>query len=70
MKPYIVYLNKSFNVWMMDAYKWAQDKGWEKGVHYENILSEVTFWRYVEMGMVEGRPVYFVKDIITDHPTL
>ena len=63
MKPYIVYLNKTYDVWMRDAHKWAEDNN----VEYEEIISEVAFWVYIEKGLLIGKPVIFVKDIITLH---
>ena len=62
-KPYIVYLNKSYNVWMRDAHKWAQDNH----IEYQEILSEVVFWAYLDKGLLDGIPVLFCKDIITQH---
>ena len=62
-KPYIVYLNKSYNVWLRDAYKWAQDNHFE----YQDIISEVVFWAYMEKDLLNNTPVLFCKDIITNH---
>lgn len=65
--PSIVYLNKMYDVWMRDAHKWAEDKGWKQGVDYFEIISEVAYWRLFEDGKRSPEaPVYFVKDIIAE----
>lgn len=63
MKPYIVYLNKSYDVWMRDADKWARDNN----IEYEEIISEVVFWHYLKSDHLNGVPVLFCKNITTEH---
>lgn len=62
-KCYVVYLNKSYDVWMRDASKWAKDNS----IEYTEILSEPVFWHYMSKGLLTGVPVFFVKDILTEH---
>ena len=62
-KPYIVYLNKSYNVWLSDAYKWAQDNN----IEYQHIISEVVFWAYMDKNLLNKIPILFCKDITTKH---
>jgi hypothetical protein len=66
--PSIVYLNKRYNAWMMDAHKWAADKGWIEGKDYYEIISEVAYWTLFDSGKRSPEaPVYFVKDNLTGH---
>ena len=58
-KVYIVYLNKTYDVWAMDAHTWAE----KNNLPTDNIISEVVFWHYMDKGLLEGKPVYFCKDI-------
>lgn len=58
-KVYIVYLNKTYDVWAMDAEIWAE----KNNLPTDNIISEVVFWHYMEEGLLDGKPVYFCKDI-------
>jgi len=58
---YVVYLNKSYGVWAMDAHTWAEKNN--ISVPDQNIISEVVFWHYMEDGHLDGKPVYFCKDV-------
>ena len=66
-KPYIVYLNKSYDVWMRDAHKWAEDNNMVKDIDYQEIISEVVFWAYMDKDLLINTPVLFCKNIITQH---
>ena len=65
-KPYLIYLNKTYNVWAMDAYKWMKENQYIED-DFKEIFSEVVFWHYLEDGLLENRPIFFVKDILTNH---
>lgn len=65
--PYVVYLNKTYDVWMRDAHKWCTDQGWEEGRDYEAIISETIFYWMREKRKGLGAPFYFVQDILTSH---
>ncbi len=58
---YVVYLNKSYDVWARDAHAWAEENNIP--VKDENIISEVVFWNFMERGLLEKAPIYFCKDI-------
>ena len=60
-KTYVVYLNKTYDVWARDAHKWAEDNNIP--VKDENIISEVVFWNFMERGLLDKAPIYFCKDI-------
>jgi len=64
---YIVYCNKSHDVWARDAYEWAKSRDWEEGKDYKEILSQMAFNVYLDKGLLDGVPIYFVKDILTNH---
>jgi len=67
-EAYIVYLNKTYDVWARDAHTWAEKNNIP--VKDENIISEVVFWHYLERGMLENNPIYFCKDIQHERPEL
>jgi len=60
--PYIVYLNKAYDVYAKDAYAWARKNNIFILNDGENIISEKIFWLLLEKGNLEGKPVYFCKD--------
>jgi hypothetical protein len=60
-KTYVVYLNKTYDVWARDAYTWAEKNNIP--VEDRNIISEVVFWNFMGRGLLDGIPVYFCKDI-------
>lgn len=59
---YVVYLNKTYDVWARDAHEWAK----KNNLPTDNIISQVAFWRLLDQGVLEGAPVYFCKDIQDD----
>ena len=61
---YVIYLNKSYDVWARDAHTYAKEKNIL--VKDENIISEVVFWNFMERGLLDGAPIYFCKDIQDD----
>lgn len=63
-KAYVVYLNKTYDVWARDAHTWAENNNIP--VEGENIISEVVFWHYMEKGILDKVPIYFCKDIQDD----
>jgi hypothetical protein len=71
---YLVYLNKSYDVWMRDAHQFAINNGYTLNPgsgsgfkEFKEILSEPVFWVYMEKGLLNNVPVIFVKDILTKH---
>ena len=66
---YIVYLNKSHDVWASDAHTWAKKNDItieENSDGTDNIISEVIFRWMIDKGQIGNKPVYFCKDIQTD----
>jgi hypothetical protein len=66
---YIVYLNKSHDVWAQDAHTWAQKNNIpieEEPNGSDNIISEVIFRWMIDKGTIGTKPVYFCKDIQSD----
>lgn len=63
-EAYIVYLNKTYDVWARDAYTWAEKNNIPATEN--NVISEPVFWMYIERGLLENVPVYFCKDIQDD----
>jgi hypothetical protein len=59
-EAYIVYLNKSYDVWARDAHEWAKKNN--LSVEDDKIISEIVFWHYMHEGLLDGKPVYFCKD--------
>lgn len=61
--PYIVYLNKAYDVYAMDAYAWAKKNNITLPEDsYNYVISEKIFWFLLEEGHLDGKPVYFCKD--------
>lgn len=66
--PNVVYLNKSYDVWMRDAATWVENKGWIKDKDFYQVISETAYWMLFDNGRIsQDTPVYFVKDILTQH---
>jgi hypothetical protein len=65
-KTYVIYLNKSYGTWMMDASRWAEINN-IRPTEITEIISETCMWVYIEKGLLNGATLYFVKDIITNH---
>lgn len=59
-KPYVVYLNKTYNLSARDAHLWAE----KKGIEPKEFISETAFWSYLDDGHLDNVPVYFCKDKI------
>ena len=68
-KPYIVYLNKSYDVWMRDAHKWAEDNNMVKDIDYQEIISEVVFWAYMDKDLLLTLLYYSVKTLLLNIKT-
>ena len=64
-KPYLVYLNKSYDVWASDAIEWIDRNGYKREDFH--VISEVLFWLYISKDQLSGIPCYFVKDILIPH---
>ena len=60
-KPYLVYLNKSYDCNGSDAYWWAKNNNY-KSSDFKEIISEVAFHIYIEKGIMDNTPIFFVKD--------
>ena len=57
---YIVYLNKQYDVWARDAYKWSEKNN--INIPDENIISEVVFYNFLERGLLDGKAIYFCRE--------
>ncbi len=58
---YVVYLNKREDVWARDAHTWAKKNNID--VKDENIISEVVFYNFLDRGLLEGKAIYFCREI-------
>jgi hypothetical protein len=61
---YVVYLNKRNDVYARDAHTWAKNNNIL--VKDENIISEVIFYNFLDRGLLDGKAIYFCKDIQDD----
>lgn len=61
VKPYLVYMNKFNDVWLSDAYVWYKAHGYVES-DFEEILSEVVFYTYLNKGLLNNRPCIFVSE--------
>jgi len=59
---YVVYLNKTYDIWARDAHEWAE----KNNLPTDHIISEVAFWVLMDQGVLDGAPVYFCKHIQDD----
>lgn len=66
LKPYLVYRNKTNDVWVSDAYAWMELHSF-KEEDFECIISEVAYNWDIHDGTANGRPVYWVTEILTKH---
>ena len=64
MKNYVVYLNKSNDVWARDGHTWAEKNNIP--VDDMDVISEVVFWHYLKDGIIGNNPVYFCGEIQDD----
>lgn len=62
-KPYLVYMNKSYDVWIRDAHHWAVLNGYDPEKDFRNTISEVVFRAYLDKGILENWPIIFVTII-------
>jgi len=58
-KPYLVYMNKTYNVYLTDAYIWMKKYGYKED-DFEGIISEVVF--HYKLGDSDGAGKYGLDD--------
>ena len=61
---YVVYLNKRNDVWAIDGHTWAKKNNIP--VKEENIISEVLFYNFLDRGLLDGKAIYFCREIQDD----
>lgn len=61
---YVVYLNKHNDVWASDAHTWAKKNNID--VKDDNIISEVVFYNFLDRGLLDGKAIYFCREIQGD----
>lgn len=66
---YIVYLNKSFDVWLRDGMKFAEINGLNvpENNSHNIVISEVVFHHHLQNKLIGNTPCYFVTEMLTEH---